>query len=48
MCAFAQFAQQPRVLHCNDGLGSEILQQRDLLVSERGDFLAINLKGAEN
>jgi len=30
-----QFAEQPRVLHRDDGLCREILQQRDLLVGER-------------
>jgi len=37
----ARFGQQPRVLHRNDRLRREILQQRDLLVGERPDFLSI-------
>jgi hypothetical protein len=28
----AQFTQQPRILHCDDRLRDEILEQRDLLV----------------
>ena len=47
MRAFAQFAQQPRVLHRNDRLGREVLEQRDLLVGERADFLAIHGDGTE-
>ena len=42
-----QFADQPRVLHCDDRLRREILQQRDLLVGERSDFPAINDQCAE-
>ena len=33
--ALAQFAQEPRVLHRDDRLRGEVLQQRDLLVGER-------------
>src|SRR5215469_354194 len=33
--ALTQFAQEPRVLHCDDRLCGEILQQRDLLIGER-------------
>ena len=40
--ALAQFAEQPRVLHRDDRLRREVLQQRDLLVGERADLLAIN------
>ena len=40
--ALAQFAQQPRVLHRDDRLGCKVLQQRNLLVREGADFLAIN------
>ena len=40
--ALAQFAEQPRVLHRDDRLRREVLQQRDLLVGERADFLAVN------
>ena len=32
---------QPRVLHRDDRLRREILQQRDLLVGERPHFLAV-------
>ena len=34
-----QFVQQPRVLDGDDGLGGEVLHQRDLFVGERTDFL---------
>src|SRR5262249_43098466 len=39
---FPQFAQQPRVLNGNDGLGGEVLYERDLLVSKRPNFLAVD------
>ena len=35
---FAQFAEQPRVLDGDDGLGGEVLDQLDLLVGEGTDF----------
>ena len=38
----ALLGQQPRVLHRDHRLGSEILQQRDLLVGERSHLLAID------
>jgi hypothetical protein len=38
--ALAQFVEQPRVLNGNDGLGSEVLDQFDLLVGERSNLLA--------
>jgi hypothetical protein len=38
----AQFIQQPRVLDGDDSLRSKILHQRDLLVDERADFLAVD------
>ena len=34
---------QPRVLHRDDRLRREVLQQRDLLVGERADFLSVNV-----
>jgi hypothetical protein len=37
----AQFAQEPRIFHCDDRLRREVLQQCDLLVGERADFLTI-------
>ena len=37
--ALAQFVEQPRVLNGDDGLGGEILNQRDLLVGKRPHFL---------
>src|SRR5262249_41294822 len=37
-----QLAQQPRVLDGDDGLRGEALYQRDLLVREWADFLAID------
>ena len=33
---------QPRVLHRDDRLRREVLQQRDLLVGERAHFLAVD------
>ena len=39
--ALAQFAKEPRVLHRDDRLRREILQERDLFVGKRADFLAI-------
>ena len=42
LVALAQFAEQPRVLHRDHGLRGEILEQRDLLVGERPNFLAID------
>src|SRR5215472_10060569 len=44
---FARLRQQPRVLHCNDRLDRKVLQQRDLLVGERPDLLAIKTDAAE-
>ena len=39
---FAQLVEQPSVLDGDDGLGSEVRDQRDLLVGKRTDFLAEN------
>ena len=39
--SFARLGDQPRVLHRDDRLRREVLQQRDLLVGERPDFLAV-------
>ena len=39
---FAQLVEQPRVLDGDDGLGSEVLHQLDLLFGERPHLLAIN------
>ena len=38
----ARLGDQPRVLHRDDRLRREVLQQRDLLVGERTDLLAID------
>ena len=35
----AQFIEQPRILDGDDGLSGEVLDERDLLVGERMDFL---------
>ena len=35
-----QFTEQPRILHRDDRLVSEVLQQRDLFVGERPYFLS--------
>ena len=40
--ALADLAEQPRILHRDDRLRREILQQRDLLVGEGPDLLAID------
>jgi hypothetical protein len=45
--ALVQFADQPRVLHCDHRLRREILQQRDGFVGERADFPAVNAQCAE-
>ena len=38
--ALAQLGKQPRILDGDDGLGGEVLDQRDLLVSKWTNFLA--------
>ena len=43
----ARLGQQPRILHRDDRLRREILQQRDLLVGERPHLLPIDLHNAE-
>jgi hypothetical protein len=43
----ARLGQQSRVLHCNYRLRGEILQQRDLLIGERPDFLSCCDNAAE-
>ena len=40
--ALAQFIKQPRVLDGDDGLGGEVRDKLDLLLSERTDFLAVD------
>ena len=45
--ALAQFVEQPRILDGDDGLGGEVLHQRDLLVGERPDLLAVDDNGAD-
>ena len=42
-----QFIEQPRVLDGDDGLSGEVLHQRDLLVGERPNFLAVDDDGAD-
>src|SRR5262249_44199383 len=39
---FAQLVEQSRVLDGDDGLGGEVLYQRDLFVGERPDFLTVD------
>ena len=36
--ALTQFVEQPRILDGDDGLGSEVRQQRDLFVVKGNDF----------
>ena len=43
----ARLGQEPRVLHSNDGLRREILQERDLLVGEETNFLPVQHQRAE-
>jgi len=45
--AVAQLDEQPRILHRDDRLSSEILQQCSLLVGERSSFLAVEVEGTE-
>src|SRR5215471_3535672 len=40
---FARLGDQPRVLHRNDRLCGEVLQQHDLLVGEWSDLAAVNI-----
>src|SRR6516165_10576742 len=44
----ARFVDQPRILHRNDRLRREILQQRNLLVGERPDLLMVGSNRAED
>src|SRR5438105_5173590 len=44
---FARLVDEPRILHRDDRLRCEVLQQRDLLVRERPRFLAIYGEHAE-
>jgi hypothetical protein len=46
--SLAGLGQQPRVLHRDDRLRREILQQRDLLIGERPHFLTECGNGAED
>ena len=43
----ADLVQQPRVFHRDNRLRREVLQQRDLLVGERPDFLAVCCDSSE-
>ena len=43
-----QLVEQPSVFDGNDGLGSEILHQRDLFVGKRPHFLAIDGDGSDH
>src|SRR6516225_199308 len=45
--SLARLGQEPRVLHRDDRLRREVLQQRDLLVGERTYFSAIDPDDAE-
>src|SRR3954463_7550516 len=38
----ARFGQEPRAFYCDDRLRREVFEQRDLLVAERADLLAVN------
>ena len=39
--ALAQFVEQARIFDSNDGLGSEILNQRNLLVGKGSNLMAV-------
>src|SRR5207248_3959485 len=43
----ACLGNEPRVLHSDDRLGGEVLQQRDLVIRERSDFPAIDVEAAK-
>ena len=43
----ARLGQEPRILHCNDCLRGEVLQQHDLLFGERPHLLAVDNHCAE-
>ena len=43
LLALADFVQQPSVLHGDNRLSGEVLQQRDFLIGERADFLAVDV-----
>src|SRR5215472_7122579 len=45
--ALAQLAKKPRILHRNDSLRREVLQERDLLVGEGADLLTNSYDYAE-
>jgi hypothetical protein len=45
--ALAQLSQQPRILDGDDGLGSKILEQLDLLAGEWLNFLSVQDKRAD-
>ena len=45
--ALAQFVEKARILNGNNGLGSEIPHQRNLLVGEGPDFLSINAERSD-
>src|SRR5271165_1050794 len=45
--ALAQFIEQPRILYGDDGLSSEVLHQRDLLVCKGTSFLAVHREGTD-
>src|SRR6516162_4112255 len=42
-----RLGDEPRILYCDDSLRREVLQQRDLLVGERTDFPAVEMKDAK-
>ncbi len=44
---FAQLVEQPCILDGDDGLSGKVLHQRDLLVGEGADLLAVNDDGAD-
>jgi len=42
-----QLVKQPRILDGDDGVGREVLHQRNLLVRERPDLIAFNAENAD-
>src|SRR5262245_55304995 len=48
LVALAQFVQQPRIFHSDDGLRREVLEQCDLFLAERSHLLAIDRQDADD
>src|SRR5215469_3588767 len=42
-----RLGDEPRILHCDDRLRGEILDEPNFLVRERSHFLAVNIEGSK-